>query len=130
MRVLMLAAALIVFAHPGAQNCAWAADITVYSPNIVNGPLQKLADAWTAETGNKVTLAGFNVGKVRAAVDKDDPGDVVVAPTRDFTDFAPKLAHGVDLEVQFVKEIPLTKVGKQPMIDQRCPGVQLGAPSA
>ena len=94
MRVLMLAAALIVFAHPGAQNCAWAADITVYSPNIVNGPLQKLADAWTAETGNKVTLAGFNVGKVRAAVDKDDPGDVVVAPTRDFTDFAPKLAPG------------------------------------
>jgi molybdate transport system substrate-binding protein len=90
-RVLMLAAALIVFAHPGAENCAWAADITVYSPNIVNGPLQKLAEAWTAQTGNKVTLAGFNVGRVRSAVSTDAPGDVVVAPTGNFAEFAPKL---------------------------------------
>jgi phenylacetate-CoA ligase len=35
--------------------------------------------------------------------------------------FKPKLAHGIDLDVQYVKEIPLTRVGKQPMIDQRCP---------
>jgi molybdate transport system substrate-binding protein len=56
--------------------------------------LQKLADAWTAETGNKVTFAGFNVGRVRAAVEKDDPGDVVVAPTGDFVDFVPKLKPG------------------------------------
>jgi len=37
--------------------------------------------------------------------------------------FEPKLAHAIDLEVQFVDEIPLTRMGKQPMIDQRCPDV-------
>ena len=90
MRPLALAIALAMFAPSGAQ----AADITVYSPAIVNGPLKKLADAWTAETGNKVTFAGFNVGRVRTAVEKNDPGDVVVAPTGNFTDFAPKLKAG------------------------------------
>jgi len=73
---------------------AVAADITVYSPNIVNGPLTKLAEAWTAETGNKVTFAGFNVGRIRAAVGRNDPGDVVVAPTADFTNFDPQLRPG------------------------------------
>jgi molybdate transport system substrate-binding protein len=73
---------------------AQAADITVYAPNIVAGPLRELAAAWTAETGNKVTFAGFNVGRVRTAVEKDDPGDVVVAPTGNFADFAPKLKPG------------------------------------
>jgi phenylacetate-CoA ligase len=34
--------------------------------------------------------------------------------------FEPKLAHAIDLDVQFVDEIPLTRMGKQPMIDQRC----------
>lgn len=91
MRALALATALIVFAHPGAQNCAWAADITVYSPGIVNAPLRKLAEAWTAETGNKVTFAGNNVGRIRTAITTDAPGDVVVAPSDDFKDFAPKL---------------------------------------
>jgi molybdate transport system substrate-binding protein len=76
------------------SSTAQAADITVYSPGIVNGPLTKLADAWTAETGNKVTFAGFNVGRIRTAVGKSDPGDVVIAPTSDFADFAPKLAPG------------------------------------
>ena len=94
MRVPALAAALIVFAHLGAQNCAWAGDITVYSPGIVNAPLRKLAEAWTAETGNKVTFAGNNVGRIRTAVTTDAPGDVVVAPTGDFQDFAPKLVAG------------------------------------
>ena len=75
--------------------CARAADITVYSPGIVNGPLRKLADAWTAETGNQVTFAGFNVGRIRTAVASDAvPADVVIAPTGDFRDFAPKLAAG------------------------------------
>jgi molybdate transport system substrate-binding protein len=73
---------------------AHAADITVYSPGIVNGPLKKLAADWTAQTGNKVTFAGNNVGRIRTAVGKDDPGDVVVAPTDDFADFAPKLRPG------------------------------------
>jgi molybdate transport system substrate-binding protein len=81
-------AALLLLLSSGAR----AADITVYSPNIVNGPLARLADAWTAQTGNKVTFAGFNVGRIRTAVGKDDPGDVVIAPTTDFAGFAPKLA--------------------------------------
>jgi hypothetical protein len=77
------------------SSAARAADITVYSPGIVNGPLTKLAEAWTAETGNKVTFAGFNVGRIRAAVGNDTtPADVVVAPTSDFTGFAPKLVSG------------------------------------
>ena len=83
-------AALLVLLSSGAR----AADITVYSPGIVNGPLTKLAQAWTAQTGNKVTFAGFNVGRIRTAVGKDDPGDVVIAPTTDFVAFAPKLAPG------------------------------------
>jgi hypothetical protein len=73
---------------------ALAADITVYAPNIVAGPLRKLAETWTAETGNKVTFAGFNVGRVRTAVEKNDPGDIVVAPTGNFAEFAPKLKAG------------------------------------
>jgi phenylacetate-CoA ligase len=37
--------------------------------------------------------------------------------------FEPKLGHAIELDVRFVDEIPLTRMGKQPMIDQRCPGV-------
>src|SRR5712672_3118014 len=92
-RHLGFAVAFILLSS-AAQTSAWAADITVYAPNIVAGPLQALAAAWTAATGNKVTFAGFNVGRVRAAVEKNDPGDVVVAPTSNFADFAPKLKAG------------------------------------
>jgi molybdate transport system substrate-binding protein len=90
MRSMILLGALIFLAPCGAQ----AADITVYSPGIVNGPLKQLAASWTAETGNKVNFAGNNVGRIRTAVTTDAPGDVVVAPTADFKDFAPKLAAG------------------------------------
>lgn len=90
MRPLTFAIALVLFVPCAAQ----AADITVYAPNIVAGPLRALAASWTAETGNKVTFAGFNVGRVRTAVEKNDPGDVVVAPTTNFADFAPKLKSG------------------------------------
>ena len=91
MRPCHFAIALALLAPFQAQ----AADITVYSPGIVNAPLQKLANAWTAETGNKVTFAGFNVGRIRTAVSTDAvPADVVVAPTSDFQDFAPKLTPG------------------------------------
>jgi molybdate transport system substrate-binding protein len=83
-------AALLLLLSSGAR----AADITVYSPGIVNGPLTKLAQAWTAETGNKVTFAGFNVGRIRTAVGNDTPADVVVAPASDFTGFAAKLVPG------------------------------------
>jgi molybdate transport system substrate-binding protein len=94
-RHLKLAALLIAVWPLGAE----AADITVYSPGIVNGPLRKLAEAWTAETGNKVIFAGNNVGRIRTAVSTDAPGDVVVAPTADFTDFAPKLKAGSERPV-------------------------------
>jgi molybdate transport system substrate-binding protein len=91
MRRLGLAALLTVFSTAGVS----AADITVYSPGIVNGPLRQLAEAWTAQTGNKVTIAGNNVGRIRTAVTTDAvPADVVVAPTADFKDFTPKLAAG------------------------------------
>ncbi len=90
MRQLSLATLFLALSSVGA----FAADITVYAPNIVAGPLRKLAESWTAETGNKVTFAGFNVGRVRTAVEKNDPGDVVVAPTGNFTEFAPKLTPG------------------------------------
>lgn len=89
MRHLQLAA-LLVLLSSGAQ----AADITVYSPGIVNKPLTELAQAWMAQTGNKVTFAGFNVGRIRTAVTGDAPGDVVIAPTTDFNSFAPKLVPG------------------------------------
>jgi molybdate transport system substrate-binding protein len=88
-RRLGLLALFVLLSSQGAR-----ADITVYSPGIVNGPLLRLADAWTAETGHKVTFAGNNVGRIRTAVATDAPGDVVVAPTGDFRDFAPKLAPG------------------------------------
>jgi ABC-type molybdate transport system substrate-binding protein len=88
-RRLQLAALLVFLA-----STARAADITVYAPGIVNGPLAKLAQEWTAETGNKVTFAGFNVGRIRTAVAADAPADVVIAPTSDFAGFAPKLVPG------------------------------------
>lgn len=43
--------------------------------------------------------------------------------------FAPKLGHGIALTVNFVSEIPLTRVGKQPMILQRCEGLDVPAVS-
>ena len=90
MRYLVLTVLLLAL-PPAAQ----AADITVYSPGIVNKPLTQLAQAWEAQTGNKVTFAGFNVGRIRTAVSSDAaPADVVVAPTADFKDFEPKLAPG------------------------------------
>ena len=89
MRALGLVTFLMLLSPLAAR-----ADITVYSPGIVNGPLHKLADAWTAQTGHKVTFAGNNVGRIRTAVATDAAGDVVVAPTGDFQGFAPKLAAG------------------------------------
>jgi molybdate transport system substrate-binding protein len=84
-------AMLLVVLWPLAAS---AADITVFSPGIANGPLKKLAEAWTAQTGNKVTITGANVGRIRTAVATDVPGDVVLAPSADFKDFAPKLKPG------------------------------------
>jgi|SRR5579883_1695871 len=87
----LLPAILLLLLSPAARG----AELTVYSPGIVNKPLTQLAQAWEAETGNKVTFAGFNVGRIRTAVATDTvPADVVVAPTGDFKDFAPKLVQG------------------------------------
>src|SRR5476651_668086 len=73
-----------------------AAEITVYSPGIVNAPLRKLAAEWAAATGNTVTIAGNNVGRIRTAVTTDAvPADVVIAPVADFTDFAAKVTGSV-----------------------------------
>jgi len=91
MRSMMLAFALAASATWSAQ----AAEITVYSPGIVNGPLRQLATMWETESGHKVIFAGNNVGRIRTAVSTDAvPADVVVAPTGDFKDFAPKLIPG------------------------------------
>ena len=72
-------------------------------------------------------------GIVRFQFVQDQPGAAVLLlvpangttgdPLRFKRHFAPKLGHGVDLEVTFVPEIPLTRVGKQPMILQRCEGI-------
>jgi len=47
-RHLGFAVAFILLSS-AAQTSAWAADITVYAPNIVAGPLNVLAADWTAE---------------------------------------------------------------------------------
>jgi len=84
-------AALVAVLPLGAH----AAEITVYSPGIVNGPLKQLAADWAAQTGNKVTFAGNNVVRIRTArTTASVPADGVVAPVGDFQDFAPKLKPG------------------------------------
>lgn len=87
MRQLGIAFVLVVLTSLGAR----AADITVFSPGIVNGPLRKLADSWTEQTGNKVTITGGNVGRIRTAVNTDVPADLVFAPSANLKDLAPKL---------------------------------------
>lgn len=90
MRCLGIAVALIALSSLGAR----AADITVFSPGIVNGPLNKLAASWTAQTGNKVTITGGNVGRIRTGVNTDVPADLVFAPSADIRELAPKLKPG------------------------------------
>ena len=93
------------------SSAVQAADLTVYSPQIVNGPLRRLADEWTARTGNRVTFAGFNVGRVRAAVENGDAGDVVIAPTGNFTEFAAKLALGSERALGRIPFAVVVKTG-------------------
>src|ERR1700742_1594088 len=115
-RHLGFAAAFIVMSSMTVN----AADITVYSPGIVNGPLKLLAAQWTAETGNKVTFAGNNVGRIRTAVSGDAPGDVVVAPTADFHDFAPKLKSGSERALgRILFGVVVKKGGAHPDISTR-----------
>lgn len=88
MRALIFAVAMT------AAVPAFAADITVFSPGISNGPLHKLAEAWTAETGNKVTITGGNIGRIRAAVETDQPADLVLTTPAEMKDLAAKLKPG------------------------------------
>lgn len=72
------------------SNLPAQADITVFSPGISNGPLRKLAEGWTAKTGNKVTITGGNVGRIRIAVNTQIPADLVLAPRADLKDLSAK----------------------------------------
>lgn len=94
-RRLGLAVAFIIasFSVPAA------ADITIFSPGISNGPLRKLAESWTAETGHKVTITGGNVGRIRTAVNTGVPADLVLAPSADLKDLAPRLRPGSEKPV-------------------------------
>ena len=92
MRRTALALLLSSLVVPGLAATPAAADITIFSPGISNGPLRILAAEWTQKTGQKVVITGGNVGRIRTAVAKDTPADIVLAPTSDFQDFAPKLA--------------------------------------
>jgi molybdate transport system substrate-binding protein len=115
-RYLGIAVAFIALSSVAAS----AADVTVYSPGIVNGPLKQLAARWTAETGNKVIFAGNNVGRIRTAVSSDTPGDVVVAPTTDFHDFAPKLKPGSERALgRILFGVVVKKGGAHPDISSR-----------
>lgn len=73
-------------------------------------------------------------GITRFQFQQNEPGKAVLklvaANTRAAKDvskfrrhFEPKLGHAIDLDVRFVDDIPLTRMGKQPMIDQRCGGL-------
>ena len=114
---LDLAALFVVLSSFAAQ----AAEITVYSPQIVNGPLRKLAEAWTTQTGNKVTFAGFNVGRVRTAVTTDvTPADVMVAPTNGFADYADKQKSGSAQPLgRIIFGVVVKKGGAKPDISTR-----------
>ena len=85
-----LALAAVILLSPAAQ----AADITVFSPGIANGPLKALAQSWQLETGNKVTITGGNVGRIRTAVQTDAPADLVVSTPAELKDLAAKLKPG------------------------------------
>src|ERR1700761_4225281 len=75
---------------------AQAVELTVWSPGIVNGPLKQLAAQWSAATGNTVTFAGNNVGRIRTAVTTGPVrADVGLAPMADFSDFAPEISGNV-----------------------------------
>lgn len=94
MRRLGLAALLALCA-----TAAHAADITVLSPGIANGPLRTLAAQWQARTGSTVTITGGNVGRIRTAVNGDAPADLVLAPPSDLAALSAKLADGSEKPV-------------------------------
>lgn len=59
-------------------STAWGAEITVITPGFVKGGLTALAASYQAKTGNKVTVAGQDMGKMMNVI--KERGDVVVLP--------------------------------------------------
>ena len=89
-----LAVALFVAAWPAS-----AADITVFAPGIASVGLRKLADAWTLETGNKVTITGANVGRILTSVNGDVPADLVLLPPDNLKEISTKLKPGTSVVI-------------------------------
>lgn len=94
MRCLCAVLLLAMFAT-GAN----AANITIFSPGIANGPLRALAAQWQARTGNTVSITGGNVGRIHTAVTNDTPADLVLAPPSDLKDLSARLAMGSEKPV-------------------------------
>jgi molybdate transport system substrate-binding protein len=88
-RHIFVAAALMTGCAP-----AMAADITVFAPGIASVGLRKLADAWTLQTGNKVTITGANVGRILTSVNGNVPADLVLLPPDNLKEIAAKLQPG------------------------------------
>jgi len=90
MKTTALAALLLT----GSAMAADAADITVFAPGVASVGLRRLADAWTAETGNKVTITGGNVGRILENVNGNVPADLVLLPPASLDKVAAKLKPG------------------------------------
>ena len=88
MRALILAGLL------ASATAAKAADITVFAPGIASVGLRKLADEWTATTGNKVTITGANVGRILTSVNGNVPADLVLLPPANLKEIEAKLKPG------------------------------------
>jgi molybdate transport system substrate-binding protein len=89
MRAILIAALLATL-----STTACAADITVFAPGIASAGLRKLADEWTAKTGNKVTITGGNVGRILTSVNENVPADLVLLPPANLKEIAAKLKPG------------------------------------
>jgi molybdate transport system substrate-binding protein len=87
MRTTFLAAMLATVTGVAAE----AADITV--------GLRKLADEWTAQTGNKVTITGANVGRILTSVNDNAPADLVLLPPDNLKEIAAKLKPGTTVTI-------------------------------
>lgn len=92
MRALLFAGLLAAWPLAAA-----AADITVFAPGIASAGLQKLADAWTLESGNKVTITGSNVGRILASVNGNVPADLVLLPPANLAEISGKLKPGTTM---------------------------------
>ena len=65
-----------------APVTAVATDLTAFSPGVTAAGLRKLANAWTLETGNRVSIISGTIGLIKNDVMSDMPGDLVLLPQR------------------------------------------------